>query len=112
MGYEQINLNFEEDNKPQKRIVSYSERQSKPGESDEQYMERIFSLTRASISGEVIFAEPTPDEINQELAMSKFDSKKKISKNEISKPKDEEKTIDYLTQKKIDQMKSRKDLDY
>lgn len=112
MGHEQIYFNFEENpKKPEEPlIISYSERQPKPEESDEQYRKRIFELTRAAIMGEVIFAEPNLDEINRELSFS--DSKNKISKNQIIKQKEEDKTINDLTQRKIDQMKSRKDLDY
>lgn len=103
MGYEQKNFNIEpEKEKSSPRIIPYAETLQQEGESDNEYIIRYLNLTKKIISGEVIFAEPTSEEL----------AKEKIMKNAISSQTEPTPFVDEKTQKKIDQMKSRKDLDY
>lgn len=112
MGYEQIDLDFNSEKKESKpNTVPHSETWPKDGESDEDYRIRSFALTKKIINGEIILEKPTTDEINTEIELAK--QLEKIKKNEIVKEKEPKKEVpDSSTQSKIDQMKSRKDLDY
>lgn len=112
MGYEQIYLDFnpkkEDSNTTESEIISYSETLPKNGESTEEYGKRTFDLFQKVTAEKVIVAKPTIDELNAELQLSK-----KSKGNEIIKSFKPKKEInDSATQEKINQMKSRKDLDY
>lgn len=106
MGYEQIDFNFDS---PKSKIIPHSETLPKNGESEEDYALRSFSLTKKILSGEVIVAEPSIEEINKEIELDRQSDKKK---SEIVKPIKPKNIIYNSEEAKIKQMKSRKDLDY
>ena len=91
-------------------VVPYSETWPKEGESDEEYALRSLALTRRIINGEIIRAEPTTEELSAEAEMAK--QIEKPQKNEAIKPAEPKKVVYDPVQAQIDQMKSRKDLDY
>jgi len=106
MGLEQINLNLEsEKEKGSPRIVPHSETLQQEGENHDDYILRYLNLARKMVNGEVIIEEPTKEELEDELA-------EETRKNAISPKTEAPGFIDEETQKKIDQMKKRKDLDY
>jgi len=106
MGLEQANFNLEpEKEKNSPRIVPHSETLQQEGESHDDYILRYLSLTRKMVNGEVIIEDPTKEELRDGLA-------EETRKNAISPKKEDPGFIDEDTQKRIDQMKKRKDLDY
>lgn len=98
-----------QENKKEIPIVPYSETLQRPGESQDDYVSRHFDLIRKSLNEEIILGEPSPDEINADIELAKKEElRKKTNTPKIEMPK----PVDAETQKKIDQMKKRKDLDY
>jgi hypothetical protein len=112
MKFEQVDLNFDQDGKSEgPKVIPYSETLPKEGESSEEYTLRSLDLAKKIVTEEIVIAEATPEELNAELKLLK--KLETPIKNEIKKTDKSPKVIyDSSTQAKIDQMKSRKDLDY
>ncbi len=111
MKFEQVDLDFDSDKKSEgSKVIPYAETLPKNGESDEEYAIRSLDLAKKIVNEEIVVEKPTLEDLNSELELARKSDKYK--KNEIIKHKEPNKTVYDSTQAKINQMRSRKDLDY
>jgi hypothetical protein len=111
---EQMYLNLDSDDKNEDGliVIPYSERIQKPGETNEEYTERIIALNKKVVSGGHTWGKPTKDELAQVGNQKTEREGAKIEPSELhdSDITDKLTRHDPETQRRIDQMKRRRDI--